>query len=281
MSQTVGVIDGRGLCYSYIFDGHPVRALDDVSIQIQAGQMVAILGRNGCGKSTLVKHFNALLKLQQGTLIVQNMDAADESVIWKLRRHCGMVFQNPENQFVSSIVEEDIAFGLENYGVPRAEISQKVRHALSLVDMEGFEKRATHALSGGQKQRIALAGVLALEPDILLFDEVTAMLDPVGREEILGAIHRLHRREGKTTLMITHYVEEAVQADQVILMQDGRILAHGAPTEILTDVSLLAQAGLLPPLPVRLWHDLRAAGISLGECPITEQALVEALCCLK
>ncbi len=275
------MIAGTGITFSYEYDGGAVLALDHLDIQVKPGELVVILGHNGCGKSTLVKHFNALLPLQGGSLAVAGMDVRDESRLWELRRACGMVFQNPDNQFVSSVVEEDVAFGLENYGVPEEEIPDRVRAALALAGMSGFELRAPYTLSGGQKQRVALAGVLATEPALLVFDEATAMLDPEGRREVLDYIRSLHEAGGRTIVMISHYVEEAVFADRVYCMHDGKVLACGTPQEMLTDLDLLARTGLTPPLPVRLYYDLLAAGVALPTCPLTVEALVEAVCRLR
>ena len=280
MENRVLMIDGRNLSFSYDFDGRASAALDGVHIDVREGEMIAVLGRNGSGKSTLARHFNALLPLQTGTLTVAGVNAGDEDEVWRLRRLCGMVFQNPDNQFVSSVIEEDVAFGLENYETPRAHIPGKVAAALKLVDMTGYEKRAPHTLSGGQKQRVALAGVLATAPEVVILDEVTAMLDPEGRAEILDIVHGLHRA-GRTIVLITHYVEEAVDADRVYLMQEGKILARGAAREILTSRDLMEKAGLVPPVPTRLYYDLRAAGITLQNCPLTNEELVEEICRLR
>lgn len=277
------IIKANNVVYEYIRrdeEGNVegiTRAVNDVSLDIEQGQFIAILGHNGSGKSTLAKHMNAILNPTEGTLWVDGMDTKDEDNIWKVRQTAGMVFQNPDNQFVSSIVGEDVAFGLENYQVPRDEIPERVSAALRAVGMEGFEKRAPHTLSGGQKQRAALAGVLALEPEILLFDEVTSMLDPEGRAEVLGAMRRLHE-DGKTVVAVTHYIEEAVQADTVWLMHDGKMLAHGSPREMLTQPELLAQTGLEPPVPVRLYYDLLNAGFELPYCPLTNKEFAEELC---
>lgn len=271
------MIQAENIIFSYASDGKRKRALRGLSFHVHRGEYAVILGHNGCGKSTLLRHLNALLPLQSGELTVAGIDASDPAEIWKLRRRVGMVFQNPDNQFVSSIVGEDVAFGLENYQVPRDEIPERVSAALRAVGMEGFEKRAPHTLSGGQKQRAALAGVLALEPEILLFDEVTSMLDPEGRAEVLGAMRRLHE-DGKTVVAVTHYIEEAVQADTVWLMHDGKMLAHGSPREMLTQPELLAQTGLEPPVPVRLYYDLRDAGLELPYCPLTNKEFAEELC---
>ena len=271
------MIEAENIIFSYASDSKRKRALRGLSFHVHRGEYAVILGHNGCGKSTLLRHLNALLPLQSGELTVAGIDASDPAEIWKLRRRVGMVFQNPDNQFVSSIVGEDVAFGLENYQVPRDEIPERVSAALRAVGMEGFEKRAPHTLSGGQKQRAALAGVLALEPKILLFDEVTSMLDPEGRAEVLGAMRRLHE-DGKTVVAVTHYIEEAVQADTVWLMHDGKMLAHGSPREMLTQPELLAQTGLEPPVPVRLYYDLLNAGFELPYCPLTNKEFVEELC---
>ncbi|MCH3971508.1 MAG: energy-coupling factor transporter ATPase [Oscillospiraceae bacterium] len=277
----MAAVSGKDISFTYESESTVQQALSEVSLAIQQGELAAILGANGSGKSTLVKLLNALLPLQQGTLTVAGIDVREESRIWQLRRRCGMVFQNPDNQFVSSVVKEDIAFGLENYEVPRREIPEKVRTALQMVGMEGFEERAPHALSGGQKQRIALAGVLALDPDILILDEATAMLDPQGRREVLETVQRLHEKAHKTILMISHYIEEAIFADRVFLMKHGHILASGTPREILTDQKQMAAAGLVPPVPVRLYYDLHKRGIRLSHCPLTNEELVKEICRLR
>lgn len=270
-------IVAKNLIFSYAFEGSKNRALDDLSLTVKAGELVAILGHNGCGKTTLGRHLNVLLPMQGGELTVAGLDARQSGNIWTIRSKCGMVFQNPDNQFVSSVVEEDLAFGPRNFGVSEEEIPERIRTALATVGLRGFEKRATSLLSGGQKQRAAIAGVLAADPDIIVFDEVTAMLDPEGREEVLATIQRLHEA-GRTILMISHYIEEAVFADRVVLMHDGAILAQGTPQEILTDPDLLRRAGLTPPMAVRAYYDLAEAGIWLPFCPLTDEGLVDALC---
>lgn len=271
------MIDAHDIRFSYDGPGGR-RSLNGAQLHVAPGEFVAVLGHNGCGKSTLVKHFNALLPLQHGTLTVDGMDAADPANRWALRRKVGMVFQNPDNQFVSTIVGEDVAFGLENYGVPEDEIPARVAAVLAAVDMAGYENRATHTLSGGQKQRVALAGVLALSPDILVFDEATAMLDPDGRQEVLRTIHRLHKEQHKTVVMITHYIEEAIGADRVYLIHNGKMIADGTAREMLTQPELLAAAGLTPPMPVQMYYDLKQAGIVLARCPLTLEELAEELC---
>ena len=274
------MINARNIVFSYDYSDRK-HSLNGVSIDVHEGELVAVLGHNGCGKSTLIKHFNALLDLQKGELTVAGLDAKCEANIIKLRRTVGMVFQNPDNQFVSSIVEEDVAFGLENYGVSYSEIPEKVSAALKNVGLAGFEKRSPSMLSGGPTQRVALAGVLAVDPDILVFDEVTSMLDPDGRCEVLSISKHLYEKRHKTIVMITHYIDEAVFADRVYLMHDGKMLASGTPREMLTDLELLGKAGLTPPLPVRMYHDLKDNGIELPFCPLTNDELTEAICRLK
>jgi len=241
---------------------------------------MAILGANGCGKSTLVRHLNGLLALQEGKLRVLHLDASKEKDVWALRRMCGMVFQNPDSQFVSSVIEEDIAFGLHNYDVAQEEIPGKVRAALSIMDLEGFEKKSPHALSGGQKQRLAMAGVLALEPEILILDEATSMLDPQGKKEVMQYLKKLNQL-GKTIIMVTHDAEEAKYADQVILMEDGVILQSGSAKEILTDTALLRKAHLKPPISVRMYEYLAERGLMLDGCPLMPSEFVRAVGQLK
>ena len=278
------MIKGSRLGFSYFWDGESIPVFEQANIELKDGEWTAILGRNGCGKSTLVRLMNGLLPLQNGNLSVNGINAGNPANKWELCRVCGMVFQNPDNQFVSSVLEEDIAFGLENAQVPEREVTSKVKAALELVGLEGYEKRSPSSLSGGQKQRAALAGVLALNPEILIFDEATSMLDPKGRREVLAEMKKL-RDCGKTVVMITHDVEEAVLADQVILMgrpngqkDPNTVLAQGSVREILTDSRLLIQAGIVPPMAVRMYEDLKLAGIELNRCPLTKEELAEALC---
>ena len=278
------MIKGSRLGFSYFWDGESIPVFEQANIELKEGEWTAILGCNGCGKSTLVRLMNGLLPLQDGNLSVNGINAGNPANKWELCRTCGMVFQNPDNQFVSSVLEEDIAFGLENAQVPEREVTSKVKAALELVGLEGYEKRSPSSLSGGQKQRAALAGVLALNPKILIFDEATSMLDPKGRREVLAEMKKL-RDCGKTVVMITHDVEEAVLADQVILMgrpngqkDPNTVLAQGSVREILTDSRLLIQAGIVPPMAVRMYEDLKLAGIELNRCPLTKEELAEALC---
>lgn len=269
------MIQASNITFSYEYEEIP--CLKGVSVSAEPGEFIAVIGQNGSGKSTLVKHINALLELQTGSLTVSGLDASRKENIWKLRRKVGMVFQNPDNQFVSSVAGEDIAFGMENYGVPKEEIPARTKAALSRVGLEGFEERSVHTLSGGEKQRLALAGVLALEPDILVFDEASSMLDPEGRRGLLETMHRL-RGEGRTIITVTHYIEETVEADRIYLMKDGKVLKQGKPREILTDKELLLSAGMAPTLPVQMYYDLKDRGICLPFCPLTEEELAEELC---
>ena len=278
------MIKGSRLGFSYFWDGESIPEFEQANIELKEGEWTAILGCNGCGKSTLVRLMNGLLPLQNGNLSVNGINAGNHANKWELCKICGMVFQNPDNQFVSSVLEEDIAFGLENAQVPEREVTSKVKAALELVGLEGYEKRSPSSLSGGQKQRAALAGVLALNPEILIFDEATSMLDPKGRREVLAEMKKL-RDCGKTVVMITHDVEEAVLADQVILMgcpngqkNPNTVLAQGSVREILTDSRLLIQVGIVPPMAVRMYEDLKLAGIELNRCPLTKEELAEALC---
>ena len=270
------MIDAHDIRFSYDGPGGR-RSLNGAQLHVAPGEFVAVLGHNGCGKSTLVKHFNALLPLQHGTLTVDGMDAADPANRWALRRKVGMVFQNPDNQFVSTIVGEDVAFGLENYGVPENEIPARVAAALAAVDMAGYENRATHTLSGGQKQRVALAGVLALSPDILVFDEATAMLDPRGREQVMQTIHHLNKDLGITVVSITHYMEEAAQADRVLVMSQGNVVMEGTPKEVFSQTEKVRSLHLDVPQAAELRDELVKAGIPMPEGIIDTGACAQAL----
>lgn len=273
-------IIAENIVHSYLFAGSKHHSLDDISLTVNKGELVAVLGKNGCGKTTLARHFNALIPVQNGELRVAQLDAKNKKSIWEIRNKCGMVFQNPSNQFVSSLLEEDIAFAPRNFGVPESEIKNRVTKSLELVGLSGFEKRSPQLLSGGQQQRAAIAGVLAANPDIMVLDEVTSMLDPQGRDEVLSVIKSLHN-DGRTIVMISHYIEEAVFADTVVIMSDGKIIAKGTPREVLTDIELLYSANLTPPMPVRAYYDLAKRGIKLGMCPLTNEELVSELCRLN
>ena len=235
-------------------------ALRNVDLTIEKGSFVAVLGHNGSGKSTLAKHMNAVLLPSGGRVFVAGMDTLDEQQIIAIRRAVGMVFQNPDNQIVANVVEEDVAFGPENLGVPSADIRRRVDEALTAVGMDAFTRHAPHLLSGGQKQRIAIAGIIAMAPQCIVLDEATAMLDPAGRREVLATIETLHREMGITVVLITHHMDEAILADRVVVMNEGRVAMDGTPTEVFTRVEELEEMGLTVPDTVQLLHRLRAAG---------------------
>ena len=240
-----------------------VMVFDDLNLSIEEGSFVAVLGHNGCGKSTLAKHFNAVLLPEGGSVQVFGMDTSDESLLVDIRRTVGMVFQNPDNQMVANVVEEDVAFAPENLGVPSEEIRRRVDEALKLVGMYDYRLHAPHLLSGGQKQRVAIAGVIAMRPRCIVLDEATAMLDPHGREEVISTIERLNREMGITVVLITHHMTEAIRAQRVIVMDAGRILADGTPKEVFPQVELLESVGLTVPATTKVLYALNQAGFDL------------------
>ncbi len=258
-------------------NGQTVYALKDISLEIQPGEFVAIIGTNGSGKSTLAKHFNVLLVPTEGTCEVLGMRTDDPANLWKIRQNVGMVFQNPDNQIVAAVVEEDVAFGPENLGVPPEEIRQRVSDALARVRMTAFAKHGPHLLSGGQKQRVAIAGILAMQSRCIVLDEPTAMLDPMGRKEVMDTIRQLNQ-EGITVIIITHFMEEAVQAGRVIVIHHGEIKMDGTPREVFTHVDELLELGLDVPVPAELAARLRRKGIPLEGNIISKEELGDALC---
>lgn len=255
----------------------PQSVLRGVDLTVEKGSFVALLGHNGCGKSTLAKHFNAILLPTGGRVLVEEMDTADDQNTYPIRRRVGMVLQNPDNQLVSTIVEEDVAFGPENLGLEPAEIRRRVDEALAVVDMTEYRDHSPHKLSGGQKQRIAIAGVLAMHPDCLVLDEPTAMLDPQGRQEVLDTVCRLNREQGMTVILITHYMEEAALADRVVVMDEGRVLADGTPRTIFADVDKMRAWGLDVPQPTALCSALRQQGIDIPADLLTAEECAQAL----
>lgn len=259
-------------------DGNEVSALNGINLDIPAGEFIAIIGANGSGKSTLARHLNALLLPTSGKCIVDGLDTMEEKNLWDIRQHVGMVFQNPDNQIVAAIVEEDVAFGPENIGVPGSEIRERVERALAAVGMSDYAKHAPHLLSGGQKQRIAIAGVLALEPSVIVLDEPTAMLDPQGRQEIVRTVKRLNKEKGITIVYITHYMTEALEADRVVVMEKGHIRFSGTPHEVFSRVDELEKVGLEAPLAAKIASELRKSGIKLPKEIITDEELAEVLC---
>lgn len=276
----MSIIEVDNITYSYTGENSVTPALSGVTMNVKKGSFVAIIGHNGSGKSTFARHINALFLPMSGSVKVNGMDTKDEEKVWDIRKCAGMVFQNPDNQLVATIVEEDVAFGPENIGVPPKEIRTRVDDALEQVNMSAFKERAPHMLSGGQKQRVAIAGVLAMHPDVIVFDEPTAMLDPEGRAEVLETIRELNS-EGKTILLITHYMEEALQADTVVIMTGGRITKMGTPREVFSDEQALKNAGLTAPPHIELYQRMKAKGMKMGECPLTIEELVDQICQLN
>ena len=260
---------------SFTYDGEAF-ALSGASVQIERGEFVCILGGNGSGKSTLAKHINALLVPDEGSVTVLDHDTRDERSTYFIRSHAGMVFQNPDDQLVASLIENDVAFGPENLGVPTDDLRQRVADALADVGLQGFDKRETAALSGGQKQRVAIAGVLAMEPSILILDEATAMLDPRGRKGLMRVCHELHDR-GMTVVMITHFMEEAAQADRVIVLEEGRVACDGTPQDVLVQAELLEHLNLDLPFAAELSLELGRRGVPVG-MHIETTTLKEELC---
>ena len=279
----MGIVKAAKLVYEYIRRDEEEnieevkRAIDGVDVDIKKGDFVAVLGHNGSGKSTLAKHVNGLLLPTEGTVWVGDMDTRDEEHIWDVRKTAGMVFQNPDNQIIGNIVEEDVGFGPENIGVPTEEIWKRVEESLKAVGMTAYRLQSPNKLSGGQKQRVAIAGVMAMKPECIILDEPTAMLDPNGRKEVIRTIHELNRAEGITVLLITHYMEEAIEADRIIVMDDGRIVMDGQPREIFSRVKELKSHGLDVPQVTELAWELKEAGIPLADGILSREELVEQL----
>ena len=265
-------------------EGNPsgtIRAINDVSLDVRPGQFIAILGHNGSGKSTLAKHLNALLFPTEGTVRVDGLDTKDESLIWDIRQTAGMVFQNPDNQIIGQVVEEDVGFGPENMGVPTEKIWQRVEESLKTVGMYKYRKKSPNRLSGGQKQRVSIAGVIAMHPKCIVMDEPTAMLDPSGRADVIKAAIKLNREDGITIILITHYMEEAIQADHVFVMDDGRIAMQGSPREVFSRVEEMKELHLDVPQVTLLGHLLRKEGLDIPEGILNREELARALVRLK
>ena len=277
MADTIIKMEDLAFSYPAEEGGTPLAALSGVSLSIERGSFVAVLGHNGSGKSTLAKHMNAVLLPLGGKVWVDGMDTCDEALLLEIRRRVGMVFQNPDNQIVANVVEEDVAFAPENLGVSSREIRQRVDDALAAVGMGEFARHAPHLLSGGQKQRIAIAGVLAMEPECIVLDEATAMLDPVGRREVLSAVHRLNREKGITVVLITHHMNEAEDADRVVVMDDGKVIMDGAPRQVFTQVERLRSMGLTVPDTVDLLDRLRKDGLDVPLTALTVEECADAI----
>ena len=280
----MSIIKTRGLVHDFIRRDEEdnvesiTTALDHVDLNVEQGQFIAILGHNGSGKSTLAKHINALLSATEGTIWVDGMDVSKEENLIPVRKSAGMVFQNPDNQIIANIVEEDVAFGPENIGVPSEEIWERVEKSLQAVRMTKYRNHSPNKLSGGQKQRVAIAGVMAMEPKCIVFDEPTAMLDPNGRKDVLKAAHELNKKKGVTILLITHYMEEVVHADKVIVMDEGKVVMQGTPKEIFSHVEELQALRLDVPQVTLLAHELKKKGIPLSDGILTIEELVNELC---
>lgn len=261
-------------------EGNPsgtIRALDDISLDVEPGQFIAILGHNGSGKSTLAKHLNALLFPTEGAVWVNGLDTRDQNLIWDIRQTAGMVFQNPDNQIIGQVVEEDVGFGPENMGVPTREIWDRVEESLKAVGMYDYRKKSPNRLSGGQKQRVSIAGVIAMHPRCIVMDEPTAMLDPSGRADVINAAVTLNREEGITIILITHYMEEAIRADHIFVMDEGKVAMQGTPREIFSRVEEMQALHLDVPQVTLLAHTLRQRGLDIPEGILTREELAEAL----
>ncbi|HJB28780.1 MAG TPA: energy-coupling factor transporter ATPase [Candidatus Blautia faecavium] len=280
----MGIIKALKLGFDYLKyddDGNvqeTQRAVNDVNLDIQAGEFVAVLGHNGSGKSTLAKHMNALLLPTEGTIWVDGMDTSKEPELWKVRQKAGMVFQNPDNQIIGTVVEEDVGFGPENMGVPTEKIWKRVDESLKKVGMTAYRHHSPNKLSGGQKQRVAIAGVMAMHPQCIVLDEPTAMLDPNGRKEVLEAVRELNQKENVTVILITHYMEEVIHADRVYVMDGGNIVMEGTPREIFSQVDTLKEYRLDVPQVTLLAHELKEAGVQIADGILTTEELVSALC---
>lgn len=279
----MGIIKAKDLVHEYIRrdeEGNVESiqtALDKVSLDVKKGDFIAVLGHNGSGKSTLAKHINAILEPTEGSLWVDGFDTTDEKNIWDIRQRAGMVFQNPDNQIIASVVEEDVGFGPENIGVPTDEIWQRVEESLKAVGMLKYREHSPNKLSGGQKQRVAIAGVMAMQPECIVLDEPTAMLDPVGRKEVLEAVHALNREKGVTIILITHYMEEVVEADHVYVMDAGKVVMQGMPRSIFSQVERLKEYRLDVPQITLLAYELKKAGLDIPDGILTREELTEAL----
>lgn len=283
----MSIIKTLGLAFEYIRrdeEGNVegiTRAIDGVNLDIQQGQFIAILGHNGSGKSTLAKHFNAILYPTEGTVLVENKNTNNEENIWDIRKSAGMVFQNPDNQIIGQIVEEDVGFGPENLGVPEKEIWERVYKSLKAVDMFEYKEYSPNKLSGGQKQRISIAGVLAMEPKCIILDEPTAMLDPVGRREVIESVQQLNKEKGITVILITHHMDEVVNADKVFVMDKGKIVMSGTPREIFSQVEELNNLRLGVPEVSKLAYELIKSGVPLKRGIITRDELVNELLAIR
>lgn len=275
------MIEIKDLYFSYENEGenkNPRNVINGVNLNIKEGEFVALLGHNGSGKSTLAKLINALFIPKKGQVLVDGFDTKDDKSVWDIRSRAGMVFQNPDNQLVATVVEDDVAFGLENLGIESSEIRKRVDKALESVNMEDFKKNSPHLLSGGQKQRVAIAGILAMSPTYIILDEPTAMLDPSGRKEVMDTVLKLNKEQGKTIILITHYMDEAAMADRLIIMEEGSIILQGKPREVFSHVDEIKKIGLDVPQVTELAFDLKKQGFNIRNDVLTVEELVEQVC---
>ena len=275
------IIEVNNVSFEYITDENTLKAIDNLDLQVKEGEFVAIIGHNGSGKSTLAKQINALLVPTEGTLYVDGMDTKDPEKVWDIRQSAGMVFQNPDNQIIGSVVDEDVGFGPENMGIPTKEIWERVEESLRSVGMWEYRHSSPNKLSGGQKQRVAIAGVVAMHPKCIVLDEPTAMLDPVGRKDVIRTVRALNMVEDVTVILITHYMEEVIYADKVIVMDDGKVVMQGTPGEIFSQVDTLKKYRLDVPQVTLLAHELKKAGLDLPAGILSIEELVDNLCQLK
>lgn len=275
----MGIVNIKNLIHDYRDEeeNETVRAIDDVSLQIETGQFIVILGHNGSGKSSLAKHINALLMPTEGTVWVDGIETTDNKRIWDIRQTAGMVFQNPDNQIVATMVEEDVAFGPENMAVPTDEIWRRVEKALGAVKMTAFRHKSPLKLSGGQKQRVAIAGIIAMEPKCIVLDEPTAMLDPVGRKEVIETLHQLNKEKKITIILITHHMNEAIDADRIFVMNRGKLVEQGTPKEIFSKVEEIKSYGLEVPQVTELGYMLKQSGLEIEDGILTVDELIKAL----
>lgn len=279
----MGIIDIKNLVFEYIRrdeEGNTEeieRAIDGVELEVEEGDFIAILGHNGSGKSTLAKHLNALLVPTEGTVWVNGFDTRDVNNLLNIRQSAGMVFQNPDNQIIASVVEEDVGFGPENMGVPTEEILTRVKDSLAAVGMSGYAKHSPNKLSGGQKQRVAIAGIMAMKPKCIVLDEPTAMLDPIGRKEVLKTVHKLNKNENITIILITHYMDEVIDADKVFVMEEGKVVLQGTPREVFSEVERLENYRLDVPQVTKLAYELKKSGVPIDETALTVEEFREAI----
>lgn len=277
------MIECKNLVFKYITgeNNEEKTAINDVNLTVNKGEFLVVLGHNGSGKSTIAKHMNALLLPSEGTVVVKGLNTSDPNNLWDIRAAAGMVFQNPDNQLVATIVEEDVAFGPENLGVPPEEIRKRVDDALEKVGMKEYRRHAPHLLSGGQKQRIAIAGILAMQPDCIIFDEPTAMLDPSGRKEVIRNIKDINKEHGITVVLITHYMDEAAEADRIVVMDGGKVIIEGIPRAVFSEVEKIKNIGLDVPQVTELCYELQKEGINIDTKILNVNEMVSAICQLK